>query len=244
MTSDIFSANNLSFSYIDDNPVLNKLTFNIGSGQLLGLLGENGAGKSTLFNIIKGIHTDYEGTLCRNFSPSELIALPQTINLSGTLKNHEVFDLICCFNNLKTSQAKEILKSRWSEEFFYRFEKIKSKRTYAVSYGEKRWLLISLMLGLCDRAKFIILDEPTVGIDIQYRILIWELIDKVVKEGRTVFFSTHIFDELTRRDIPFLMLSQAGIKLHSNVHAFMVAGHAQTPEEAFINEIMPRRKND
>lgn len=100
------------------------------------------------------------------------------------------------------------------------------------------------MLGLCDRAKFIILDEPTVGIDIQYRILIWELIDKVVKEGRTVFFSTHIFDELTRRDIPFLMLSQAGIKLHSNVHAFMVAGHAQTPEEAFINEIMPRRKND
>jgi len=45
MTSDIFSANNLSFSYIDDNPVLNKLTFNIGSGQLLGLLGENGAGK-------------------------------------------------------------------------------------------------------------------------------------------------------------------------------------------------------
>ncbi len=163
------------------------------------------------------------------------------INLSGTLKNYEVFDLICCFNNLSASQAKKILHARWSDEFFYRYEKIKLKRTYAVSYGEKRWLLISLMLGLCDRARFIILDEPTVGIDIQYRMLLWELIDKVVGEGRTVFFSTHIFDELTRKDIPFLMLSRKGIKRHADIRAFMVSENAQTPEEAFINQVLDRR---
>ncbi len=239
--SSLIVAENLSFAYSNNRPVLNHLNFNIESGQLLGLLGENGAGKTTLFNIIKGVRNDYLGNLRRGFSPAELISLPQVINLSGTLKNYEVFELICCFNNISARQANKSLRARWSDEFFSRYEKIRSRRTYAISYGEKRWLLISLMLGLCDRARLIILDEPTVGIDIQYRMLIWQLIDRVVAEGRTVFFSTHIFDELTRREIPFLMLSRNGITRHADINAFMAHGNARTPEEAFLNEVMTGR---
>ncbi len=56
------------------------------------------------FLSIKGGVSNYEGTLKRNFSGGELVSLPQVINLSGTLRNEEVLDLICCFNKLTKKQ--------------------------------------------------------------------------------------------------------------------------------------------
>ncbi|WP_249538126.1 AAA family ATPase, partial [Escherichia coli] len=159
----------------------------------------------------KGGVSNYEGTLKRNFSGGELVSLPQVINLSGTLRNEEVLDLICCFNKLTKKQAWAELNHKWNDNFFIRYDKISRKRTYTVSYGEKRWLIISLMLTLCKNARLFLLDEPTVGIDIQYRMMLWELINKITADGKTVFFSTHIFDELTRDKIPFYMLSKNGI---------------------------------
>lgn len=238
MTQLLLDIKNLSFSYKKEKPIFEGISLSVMAGQLIGVLGENGAGKTTLFNLIKGGGMKFSGSMYKGFSDNELIALPQVVNLSGTLKNYEIFDLVCCFNRLTRAQAEKKLKIRWSDDFFYRYEKIKCKRTYAVSYGEKRWLTISLMLGLCERSRFFLLDEPTVGIDIQYRMLLWELIDMIVKEGKTVLFSTHIFDELTREIIPFFMLSKKGLSQYSDMTTFMMAKNAQTPEQAFISEIL------
>ncbi|EBJ1820362.1 AAA family ATPase [Salmonella enterica subsp. enterica] len=167
-----------------------------------------------------------------------MVSLPQVINLSGTLRNEEVFDLICCFNKLTKKQAWAELNRKWNEDFFIRYEKIRHKRTYTVSYGEKRWLIISLMLTLCKNARFFLLDEPTVGIDIQYRMMLWDLINEITSDGKTVFFSTHIFDELTRGFIPFYMLSKNGIKRYTDMDDFIHSNNETTPEKAFIKVIM------
>ncbi|MGN9528577.1 AAA family ATPase [Escherichia coli] len=107
-----------------------------------------------------------------------------------------------------------------------------------MSYGEKRWLIISLMLTLCKNARFFLLDEPTVGIDIQYRMMLWDLINEITSDGKTVFFSTHIFDELTRGFIPFYMLSKNGIKRYTDMDDFIHSNNETTPEKAFIKVIM------
>jgi len=238
MTMPILEINSLSFSYKGYPPLFNNLSLEIEQGALIGLLGENGAGKTTLFNIIKGGITDYKGTVKRYFAGGEMVSLPQVINLSGTLKNEEVFDLICCFNKLTKKQAWTTLNSKWNEDFFIRYEKIMHKRTYAVSYGEKRWLIISLMLTLGNNYRFFLLDEPTVGIDIQYRMMLWDLISEITTEGKTIFFSTHIFDELTRGCIPFYMLSKNGINRYANMDDFTHSNNETSPEKAFIKEIM------
>lgn len=238
MNDFILKVNNLSFEYKKNNPVFNDVSLSVREGEITGLLGENGAGKTTLFNIIKGNQKKFTGHVIKKFRDDEMTVLPQVVNLSGTLKNYEIFDLICIFNRLSRAQANKKLKSRWSEAFFYRYDKIKNKRTYAVSYGEKRWLTLSLMLGLCDRTRFFLLDEPTVGIDLQYRILLWDLIKLIVQEGRTVMFSTHIFDELTREKTPFVMMSRRGVSQYTDMTAFMEEKSADTPEKAFINEIL------
>ncbi|EGO3302715.1 ATP-binding cassette domain-containing protein [Salmonella enterica] len=239
MTMPLLEVDSLSFSYKGNlSPVLNNLSIKIEQGGLIGLLGENGAGKTTLFNIIKGGIINYEGSIKRNFSGGELVSLPQMINLSGTLRNEEILDLICCFNKLTKKQAWAELNQKWNDDFFIRYEKIRRKRTYTVSYGEKRWLIISLMLPLCKKARLFLLDEPTVGIDIQYRMMLWDLINEITVDGKTVFFSTHIFDELTRDEIPFYMLSKKGIKRYSDMNDFMKSNNEKTPEKAFIKEVM------
>lgn len=238
MTIPLLEINSLSFSYKGHPPVFNNLSLEIEQGGLIGLLGENGAGKTTLFNIIKGGSDNYEGSVKRYFTGGEMVSLPQVINLSGTLRNEEVFDLICCFNKLTKKQAWAELNSKWNDDFFIRYEKIRHKRTYTVSYGEKRWLIISLMLTLCKDARFFLLDEPTVGIDIQYRLMLWDLINEIAANGKTIFFSTHIFDELTRGCIPFYMLSRNGIKHYTDMDNFMHVNNENTPEKAFIKEIM------
>nr|WP_253299630.1 hypothetical protein [Citrobacter cronae] len=69
------------------------------------------------------------------------------------------------------------------------------------------------MLTPCKKSRFFLLDEPTVGIDIQYRMMLWDLINEITADGKTAFFSTHIFDELTRGQIPFYMLSKRGLNV-------------------------------
>ena len=95
-----------------------------------------------------------------------------------------LLDLICCFNKLTKKQAWTELNHKWNDNFFIRYDKIRRKRTYTVSYGEKRWLIISLMLTLCKNARLFLLVEPTVGIDIQYRMMLWELINKITADGK------------------------------------------------------------
>ncbi len=56
--------------------------------------------------------------------------------------------------------------------------------------------------------------------------------------GKRFFFSTHIFDELTRDEIPFYMLSKKGIKRYSDMNDFMETNNEKTPEKAFIKEVM------
>ncbi|WP_456310918.1 ATP-binding cassette domain-containing protein [Serratia proteamaculans] len=238
MTMPLLKINSLSFSYKGNLPVFNNMSLEIEQGGLIGLLGENGAGKTTLFNIIKGGIGNYEGTVERYFSGDEMVSLPQVINLSGTLRNEEVFELVCCFNKLTKKQAWAELEKNWNEDFFIRYEKIRHKRTYTISYGEKRWLIISLMLTLCNNARFFLLDEPTVGIDIQYRMMLWDLINKITASGKTVFFSTHMFDELTRGTIPFYMLSKKGIQRYDDMDNFIHSNKETTPEKAFIKVIM------
>lgn len=94
------------------------------------------------------------------------------------------------------------------------------------------------MLTPCKKSRFFLLDEPTVGIDIQYRMMLWDLINEITADGKTVFFSTHIFDELTRGQIPFYMLSKRGVKRYSDMNDFIQSNNETTPEKAFIKEVM------
>lgn len=241
MSEDIFEVENLSFSYKNANKIFDCVNFTVKGSSIIGLLGENGAGKTTLFSLIKGDKKPISGRITMRISRDKIINLPQVLNLSGTLKNYEILGLIACLSRINIREALSRLEKRWSKEFFYRYDKIKNKNTYAVSYGEKRWLIISLMLGVCDSAQLFLLDEPTSGIDIQFKTLLWELIEIVRSEGRTVMFSTHMFDDISSNNYPFLFLTKNGIEKFNNMSDFLIKNNAESPEKAFLQAMSAKR---
>ena len=102
MTIPLLEINSLSFSYkVNLPPVFNNLSLKIEQGELTDVLLEEMEPGRPLFLTLSGAESVImKGPSSEIFSGGELVSLPQVINLSGTLRNEEVLDLICCFNKL------------------------------------------------------------------------------------------------------------------------------------------------
>ena len=167
MTSSVISGNNLTFKYAKKN-VLNNISFSFQRGSIIGLLGENGAGKTTLFDLISGSLTPTSGELLITVEADDIAYLPQVVTLPPALRIREVMEMMACFQGLTAAQSTLCLDRLWPKAMQRRYEEIKENRSGICSYGEKRWLATAAMLALCRKSLFI-LDEPTAGVDVQYR---------------------------------------------------------------------------
>ena len=192
---------NLSKSYLDIN-ALNKISLSIPKGVLFGVLGPNGAGKTTLLKTLATLISPDEGNiLVDNIDVSKN---PKKIReIIGYVAQEIALDKILTGRELLDFQADlyHIEKSTKYERIDFLIEKLDMKNwidrkcgTY--SGGMKR--RIDLASGLLHIPKVLILDEPTVGLDIESRNIIWELLENLKKEGMTIILSSHYLDEIDK----------------------------------------------
>jgi len=192
---------NLSKSYVDIN-ALNRISISIPKGTLFGVLGPNGAGKTTLLKTLATLISPDEGNiLIDNIDVSKN---PKKIReIIGYVAQEIALDKILTGRELLDFQADlyHIEKSTKYERIELLIEKLDMKNwidrkcgTY--SGGMKR--RIDLASGLLHIPKVLILDEPTVGLDIESRNIIWELLENLKKEGMTIILSSHYLDEIDR----------------------------------------------
>lgn len=173
----------------------------IEKGEIVGLLGPNGAGKSTTISVMSSLIEPSEGdvllnghSVLRNPKPLRAISgiVPQEIALYGDLTAEENLEF---FGRLYRLPAKE-LAGRIQEVLNQvgLFERRKSLvRTF--SGGMKRRLNVGV--ALLHRPEFIIMDEPTVGIDPQSRKYILETVKQLnEEEGMTVVYTSHYMEEV------------------------------------------------
>lgn len=179
-----------------DKQVLHDLSFAVASNEVYGLLGPNGAGKTTTINILCSLLTADAGIVTINDQPpseatKHLIGVaPQEISL---------YDNLTCEQNLKffaslygwqgTSRKQRV------HELIEQFH-LQSYRHAAVatlSGGWKRRLNIAV--ALVNSPSLLILDEPTVGLDVEARYELWELIRQLAKSGVTILLTTHYLEE-------------------------------------------------
>jgi ABC-2 type transport system ATP-binding protein len=161
-------------------------------GELLALLGPNGAGKSTAISLMLGLQQPDAGT-ARLFGrpPLEIEArrhigvMMQEVALAPELKVREQIELIASYypNPLATE---EVLTKTNTTAL--------AARPYGkLSAGQKRQAQFSL--ALCGRPSLLFLDEPTVGLDIQARTLMWAALRQLVREGCSIVLTTHYLEE-------------------------------------------------
>ena len=192
---------NLSKSYSNVN-ALNKLNISINQGILFGILGPNGAGKTTLLKILSTLIAPDDGEVYVN--KIDLIKDPREIRkLIGYVAQEIALDKILTGRELLDFQADlyHMEKLKKLERIKFLIEQLDmndwiDKKCGTYSGGMKR--RIDLASGLLHTPKVLILDEPTVGLDIESRNIIWELLESLKNDGMTIILSSHYLDEIDK----------------------------------------------
>ena len=173
---------------------VNKVDIGVRQGEIFGLLGPNGAGKSTTLEIIEGLRTADEGQVTvGSFDVHR--QYDQAIHLMGIqLQSTALMDL------LTVRETLELFGSFYDrqqpvEKLLAEFELTDKRdaRIKGLSGGQKQRLAIAL--ALVHDPEVVILDEPTTGLDPALRRGLWEIIQNLKAQGKTVILSTHYMEE-------------------------------------------------
>jgi len=176
------------------------VSFNIQEGEIFALLGPNGAGKTTTIRCLCSLAKPDAGLL--EVSGVSVVEQPkrarkllgyvaQEVALDKMLTGKELLELQSDLYHLPRSQSqkriKEILHLLGLEEY-------QDRQTGTYSGGLRKRL--DLAAGLLHQPKVLVLDEPTVGLDIESRQIIWDLLKQITQAGTTVLLSSHYLEEV------------------------------------------------
>ncbi len=176
---------------------LKKLNLQVEKGSFFGLLGPNGAGKSTLINILAGLVVKTSGLVrirnidqdinVREFKRS-IGVVPQETNFDPFLTPYESLDIQAGLYGVKKSDRKimQILKRLGLGEKSNAYMR-------SLSGGMRRRLLIGK--ALVHEPEVVILDEPTAGVDIELREMLWNYMKDLNARGTTIILTTHYLEE-------------------------------------------------
>ncbi len=194
----ILKIDHLGMNY-GDLVALDRFSLELGRGEVMGLLGPNGAGKTTLISILSGTLRGFTGKV--TFCGQDLFADRKLKNKLGIVPQDMAFyeELGAMDNLLFWGGLFDIPHARLKQRAGELLELVElssrsSEPIKNFSGGMKRRLNIAI--GLVHEPELLLLDEPTVGIDVQAKVSILELIRDVCQRGTSVVFTTHQLAEV------------------------------------------------
>ncbi|MCR9067545.1 MAG: ABC transporter ATP-binding protein [Rhodobacteraceae bacterium] len=176
---------------------LKGIDLNIPAGSIFGLLGPNGAGKSTLINILAGLVLKSEGKVKiwgfdQDVNPRQSRAaigvMPQELNLDAFFTPRAALEVQAGLYGVPKSQ-------RRTDDILDLIGLSDKAEAYArtLSGGMRRRLLLGK--ALVHHPQILVLDEPTAGVDIELRQMLWENVRRLNDQGMTIILTTHYLEE-------------------------------------------------
>ena len=215
--SSLVSARNVSKSFGDFRAV-DHVSFEIEKGRIMGLLGPNGAGKTTLLKAVLGL-TDFEGELSvlgldpfrqRKELMQNICFIADVAVLPRWIRVHQLLDFVAATHpNFTRSHAEELLSKT----------KIMSgSKVRELSKGMVTQLHLSIITAI--DAKFLILDEPTLGLDIIFRKEFYaNLLNDYFDGERTILITTHQVEEIENLLTDIMFINDGKILLDASMES-------------------------
>ncbi|HSY99625.1 MAG TPA: ABC transporter ATP-binding protein [Terriglobales bacterium] len=175
-----------------DVRALCQVNFAVRAGELVALLGPNGAGKTTAVKLFLGLAKPTSGTVSvfggdpiHAEVRTRIGAMLQVAKVPETLRVREHIDLFSSYYPNPLPLAETLAAAGLQE--------IKDRVFGELSGGQRQRVLFAL--ALCGDPDILFLDEPTVGLDVESRRVLWEEIRKLIARGKTVLLTTHYLEE-------------------------------------------------
>ena len=246
----IISIRNLKKSY-GDKQVLKGINLEIYPGQVIGYIGPNGAGKSTTVKVLTGLISDFEGdVLMYNQSIKEDIVtiksqigyVPENAEIYEVLTPLEYLDFV---GKLYGMEEDKIAERAMKLLAAFGIGGNADQRMDTFSKGMRQKVL--LISGIIHNPKIIILDEPLSGLDANAVIMVKELIALLAKEGKTIFYCSHMMDVVEKVSDRILLIANGEIIADGSFED-LKAGGDETLERIFAKltgkEESSREAND
>jgi ABC-2 type transport system ATP-binding protein len=179
---------------------LNAVSFELGSGERIGIIGPNGAGKTTLLSILAGMLEPDEGELSRPAGRGSIGWVPQQPALYAKLSVAENLRL---FARLEKVADPDATVARMLEQTA--LEDRADEEVGRLSGGNQQ--RVNIAIGLLSEPTVLLLDEPSASLDPRQRERLWEFISALADRGTTVVFSTHNVAEVERYATRVLLLA-------------------------------------
>ncbi|MCU0431153.1 MAG: ABC transporter ATP-binding protein [Cytophagaceae bacterium] len=198
-------------------PAVNGISFHIQKGQILGLLGTNGAGKTTTLSMLCGLVEPDSGEVLYH-GKRDMVALlkklgtvPQDLALYPNLTVAENLRFFGCLHGLSKGDCQQEM-DHWLDKFD--MSQLRNARIDHLSGGQKR--KINLAAALLHKPEFLVLDEPTVGVDIHSRKRILEILQELNASGLTILYTSHYLEEAERLCHSILVMDEGSVVAHGS----------------------------
>ena len=229
LTPPLFDARHLRKRY-GDSTVVDDHSFTIAPGECLGVIGPNGAGKTTTIRICLGLTPPDDGSVTA-FGlpmPDEALAIKGQVGVVSQFDSLDP-DFSCAENLLVYGRyfgmKEAVIRERIPRllEFAALSHKADA-RPAELSGGMRRRL--SLARALVNDPQLLLLDEPTTGLDPQARHLMWERLQLLLQQGKSILLTTHFMDEAERLCSRLLVLDH-GRKIAEGTPRELIGQHLE-----------------
>ncbi|MDY6825200.1 MAG: ABC transporter ATP-binding protein [Thermodesulfobacteriota bacterium] len=223
--------------------VLNRISLDIQEGEVFGFLGPNGAGKSTAINIAMGFAIPDEGNVFINDIPA---FLPRAREFVGYLPEHPtLYEQLSAaelleFVGAASGIAKRAVKDR-TDRLLDRLNLLSFKNRPVRTYSKGMKQRLGFAMAMIADPPVLILDEPMSGLDPMGRNLIANIILDLKSRGKTIFFSTHILNDVEKLCDHIAVIHQGEILFNGTISQFTATPDNENLEAAFVSLINTSR---
>lgn len=228
MRENAVEITNFAKTYQNGTVAVSGINLSIPKGSFFGLLGPNGAGKSTTIHCLTGIAMPTSGTLSvygtdvvkqYREARTKVGLSPQDFNVDIFAKVWKILDYNAGFFGIDKEQRAERVAALIKQ---FNLEKHKDKQFQHLSGGLKRRVMLAR--AMVHDPELLILDEPTAGVDVEFRHELWKHLEDINKAGKTIILTSHYLEEVERLCSDIAIINDGVIAAEGTREEFMKKG--------------------